>query len=342
MLLDTALQYLPRVLWTLLYAVPILVSSTSPLPFPIHSHLTALQSALGLLLTALYNLLLHPLRRYPGPLLSRALPFAHAQRIRSGRGPVDVHHLHERYGPVVRVGPNHLTYTDVRAWKDIFGHRAGEHLKLQENPKSQMFYRDQIIDRSETDAPNIIDADREEHSRLRRALAGGFSEKAMREQEPVIAGYVDLLVEGIRRRSEKGEELNMSKWYNWVTFDVVGDLVFAESFGCLEGERGHPFVNLVTGIGSQAAMFTAMKYAGLGKVPGFKWALNKVVKLYAKDLFLEMQRVMYAKVQHRLQVKEERSDLFEGLVSKREEWVSNNTWAVLGLRFCILDTDTCN
>ncbi|KAK4039424.1 cytochrome P450 [Parachaetomium inaequale] len=249
MLLDTALQHLPSVLWTLLYAIPVL-----------------------------------------------------------------------RYGPVVRLGPNHLSYTDVGAWKDIFGHRAGEHIKLQENPKSRMFYRDQIIDRSKTDATNIIDADREEHSRLRRAVAGGFSEKAMREQEPVIAGYVDMLVDGIRRRSEKGEEVDIVKWYNWATFDVVGDLVFAESFGCLEGERGHPFVNLVTGLAAQAAEFTAMKYAGLQKVPGFKWGLNKVVKFVAKDLFSEMQRVMGAKLQHRLEVKEERTDLFEGLMSKREEW----------------------
>ncbi|KAJ4286592.1 hypothetical protein N0V88_007954 [Collariella sp. IMI 366227] len=75
-----------------------------------------------LILLGLYNLYLHPLASYPGPLLSRAYPFPHAWRIVSGRGPMKVHAMHEKYGPVMRIGPNHLSYTDLRAWKDVFGH----------------------------------------------------------------------------------------------------------------------------------------------------------------------------------------------------------------------------
>lgn len=41
---------------------------------------------------------------------------------------------------------------------------------------------------------SIINADREEHSRFRRALSHGFSDSAMRDQEPMIAKYVDLLI----------------------------------------------------------------------------------------------------------------------------------------------------
>ena len=35
--------------------------------------------------------------------------------------------LHERYGPIVRVGPERLSYIDSNAWKDIQGHRADGH-----------------------------------------------------------------------------------------------------------------------------------------------------------------------------------------------------------------------
>lgn len=194
-----------------------------------------------------------------------------------------------------------------------------------------MFYRRQLIDRDGMDAPNILDADREEHSRLRRAVAAGFSDRSMREHEPVILRYVDQLARGLRQKTELGEEVDMVKWYNWTTFDVIGDLVFAESFGCLEGENTHPFVDMVTGSVSEAAAFVAMKYAGLGSVPGFKWALNTVVKWAAWDSFKQMMMMMEKKLRHRLEMDQERNDLFEGLMSKREEWVSTPSLTCLGL-----------
>ncbi|KAK4150684.1 Isotrichodermin C-15 hydroxylase [Chaetomidium leptoderma] len=274
--------------------------------------------ALNILTTAIYNLFLHPLASHPGPLLSRALPFAHALRILSGHGPTDVHALHETYGPVVRLGPNHLSYTDVRAWRDIFGHRAGA--DTSENPKSRLFYRQSLV-RRDGNPVSILDADREEHGRLRRAVAGGFSERAMTAQEPVIQGYVDLLMRRLREQSGRGKAVvDMVQWYNWTTFDVVGDLVFAESFGCLEEQRGHTFVDTITNLVEQQAMFLALKYSGLASIGLVKWTVNKLLNFMAADLLKTLHQVMGAKLQHRLDLKEERTDLFEGLMSKREEW----------------------
>ncbi|EAQ88706.1 hypothetical protein CHGG_05325 [Chaetomium globosum CBS 148.51] len=183
-----------------------------------------------------------------------------------------------KYGPVVRIGPRHLSYTDPRAWKDIFGHRAGDHIALRENGKSEMFYRKQLIDRDGMDAPNILDADREEHSRLRRAVAAGFSDRSMREHEPIIMKYVDQLMRGLRRKTEMGEEVDM------------------------------------------AATFVGHEVCRYGIRPGFRWALNKLVKWAAWDSFKQMMIMMEKKLRHRLDMDQERNDLFEGLMSKREEW----------------------
>lgn len=324
MFLDAILQHLPL----LLYTVFLLVSPLHPPNF--HSYFlpqpttnTPHQPPLYLLLLALYNLTLHPLARYPGPLLSRALPLPHALRIYTCRGPFAIHALHEKYGPVVRVGPNHLSYTDVRAWRDIFGHRAGEHIHVKENPKSFLFYKERMVEAAEGGyARSILDAEREEHGRLRRAVAGGFSERSMRAQEGVIAGFVDLLVGGLMKRARAGERVDLVEWYNWTTFDIIGDLVFAESFGCLEGERGHLFVDLVTKSIDQQAMFVALRYSGVGRLRVVKWVLNRVLQLLAADKLREMNEAMGAKLRHRLEVKGERTDLFDGLMSKREEWVS--------------------
>ncbi|KXX82516.1 Isotrichodermin C-15 hydroxylase [Madurella mycetomatis] len=267
-----------------------------------------------ILAKAIYNLYFHPLRSYPGPFLSRASRLPHVIRVTSGHGPMIVHKLHEKYGPVVRIAPNHLSYTDLRAWKDIYGHRSGpQHANTPENPKSRLFYRDDDDDAEPP--PNILNASREEHSRLRRAIAHGFSDRAMREQEPLIQRYVDLLAKGLRESGEEGKKpLDLVKWYNWATFDIIGDLTFAESFGCLEEKRTHPFVEMITGVVTQGVWLFALRYLRL------KWAVRLVLRGTWNDPFGQLRKGMTEKLEHRLSIEKERFDLFEGLMKRREEW----------------------
>jgi hypothetical protein len=75
--------------------------------------------------TIIYNLFFHPLRKFPGPLLERASGIPWALRQIAGVQARHTQKLHERYGPVVRIGPKHLSFTDPKAWKDIYGHRVG-------------------------------------------------------------------------------------------------------------------------------------------------------------------------------------------------------------------------
>lgn len=60
-----------------------------------------------------------------------------------------------------------------------------------------------------------------EHSRMRRVLAHAFSEKAVREQEPLIQEYVDLLMSSLHEAADEGPQ-NMVSWYEFVAFDIMG------------------------------------------------------------------------------------------------------------------------
>jgi hypothetical protein len=64
-----------------------------------------------------YNILLHPLRNYPGPLLWRASPIPRILSRWRGTTVFDAHRLHEQYGPIVRLSPWELSYTSSHAWK---------------------------------------------------------------------------------------------------------------------------------------------------------------------------------------------------------------------------------
>ncbi|CCC11186.1 unnamed protein product [Sordaria macrospora k-hell] len=161
----------------------------------------------------LYNLYLHPLRHYPGPRLHAAFHFSYALTYLSGRSNAVMHNLHERYGPILRVAPNILSYTDSDAYRDIRGHRKQG---TGQNPTDQT----------------------------------GFSAKSMQEQEPVIRQHVDLFISKLKDIATSQHEDNLGtldivSWFNFVIFDLIGALSFGESLGCLEHSRLHPWVQAV-------------------------------------------------------------------------------------------------
>lgn len=76
----------------------------------------------------------------------------------------------------------------------------------------------------------------EEHSRQRRALAHPFSNTALVQQEPLIQGHMDTFVSCLAKLAGPDglDPVNVSDWLSYATFDIIGDLVFAEPFGCME------------------------------------------------------------------------------------------------------------
>ena len=144
--------------------------------------------------------------------------------------------MHKKYGNVVRVAPNELTYTAPGAWKEIHGHRPSSQPPFTIDPK---FYK--VIS-----GDNIITSGPEDHHRLRRLLSNGFSERSIRDQEPIIKQYVDLLIHRLHEKCTADHGLvDLVPWYNWTTFDIIGDLAFGEPFGCLDNVAYHPWVELV-------------------------------------------------------------------------------------------------
>ncbi|KAH8651351.1 putative cytochrome P450 [Xylariales sp. PMI_506] len=265
----------------------------------------------------IYNLFLHPLRKFPGPLSQRVsrLPWG----IRHARGLQALHTqtLHDRYGSVVRIGPNHLSFTDPQAWKDIYGHRVGISGGTEkggsvhpEMVKAPIFSR--MVRCSPT---TILNADREEHSMLRRALSHGFSDSSMRQQEPIISKFVKLLIDRLRQEGQRGQRaLNLATWFNWTTFDLVSDLVFGESFHCLETVNYHPWVDSIMKSVRFHALMLALNYSGFGFVVQ---AIHKIGGFLA---FSKIQEYTNSMLKSRLSMGEGRNDLFEGLAKRRQEW----------------------
>ncbi|KAM0280066.1 hypothetical protein ACHAQH_004262 [Verticillium albo-atrum] len=261
-------------------------------------------------LSTAYNVFFHPLRHYPGPLLHGASKIPWFLHHVGGTLAFHTQSLHERYGPVVRIAPHHLSFTDPQAYKDIYGHRVGAASDMPELPKATMFYH-----LSRRIPHNIISSTIEDHRGLRRSLAHGFSDKAMREQEPVVGRYVDLLLLRLNGlcAPEGSAVVDLKEYYNWTTFDAIGDLVFGESFGCLEANRQHPWVDAILFAVRQGAFMIGLVYLGFGEVVQLLMRLALATSVKKLSVYTD------AKLESRLAEKPGRMDLFEGILRKREE-----------------------
>ncbi|KAF7586588.1 hypothetical protein BBP40_008645 [Aspergillus hancockii] len=182
-----------------------------------------------------YNNYLHPLRNFPGPTLAASSFLYYLYWIFNGRLHLRIKELHDQYGDVVRLSPNMLVYRNVQVWKDVYGHRKHGAAPFM---KDQEFYPETPMGHTIVSTPSEAD-----HSRMRRLLSHAFSEKALREQEPILQSYVDLLVR--RLHDSVSGPVDMTEWYNYTTFDIIGDLAFGEPFNCLQESHYHQWVKAV-------------------------------------------------------------------------------------------------
>ena len=84
---------------------------------------------------------------------------------------------------------------------------------------------------------------------MRRILNHAFSDRASKEQEPVVQSYIDNLMIRLHGQVQGpvAGKVDIVKWYNWMSFDIIGDLSFGESFDCLETQKYHPWVEMIFG-----------------------------------------------------------------------------------------------
>ncbi|KAI1335368.1 cytochrome P450 [Xylariaceae sp. FL0016] len=203
--------------------------------------LTALLALAGLLLlrfagSIIYNLFFHPLRDYPGPLLHRATKIPKQVILLRGALGSKTEELHRKYGEVVRLAPDELSYIQPQAWKDIFG-RPGK----KEMIKDQQFFGMKV-----KGAWNLVTAPHDDHARMRRLFTHAFSNTALKAQEPLLVKYVDQMVNKIGEVSNKSAgKVNIVDLFNFCTFDIMAELAFGEPLRMLETTDYIPWVRVI-------------------------------------------------------------------------------------------------
>ncbi|CAH0024953.1 unnamed protein product [Clonostachys rhizophaga] len=184
----------------------------------------------------LYSLFLHPLAKIPGPKIHAISHLPYVYHITKGDWHTTLDALHKRYGPVVRYGPNDVAFTSAEAFKKIYGSKIATERTFEKDPRMYKKRRPES---------HILNANNEDHRRFRKLLSHAFSEKALREQGDIIQHYVDMFISQLTDQARAGNTIDMVSWFNFATFDLIGDLAFGQSFGGLDNGNYHPWVKMI-------------------------------------------------------------------------------------------------
>lgn len=87
--------------------------------YPLTTYLSSL--FLALLIYVIYTRYSTPLRKVPGPWLGSISQLDRLLTAASGKQMLTHIRYHERYGPVVRVGPNHVSFADGALIPKVYG-----------------------------------------------------------------------------------------------------------------------------------------------------------------------------------------------------------------------------
>lgn len=272
----------------------------------------------------IYHAYFGPLRHVPGPKSWIIFPFIPKLKVLRGTFDQDLRHFHQRYGPVVRYASDALTFTTGEAWKTIYGPAHGQFPKVKDSqqlePQSQ-----------------ILSADDANHARIRRGVSHAFAPRSLAEQEPMVHGFVELLVQRLSDVAESRVPAEMGRWFHITSFDIIADLTFGESLGGLEKNDFHHVVESVLLFIERSRKLFAIN-AFLGP---FARLVSPVIAPGVEQGFMDQFNYTRAAVGKRLEKSsdETRKDFISGLlrgmgdkdIKSTEELITNaNTLFVAG------------
>lgn len=171
------------------------------------------------------------LNKYPGPFLASLTDWWRFWIVYKRRPEVEHIRLHEKYGDVVRLGPNDLSFSDPKALKAIYGLNKG-FVKSEFYPVQQAVAGGHRL-------PSLFSTTSEPfHAQLRRSVNSAFSMSTLIQYEPFVDSTTELfLAQTEKLYAKTGNPCNFSRWLQFYAFDVIGEMTYSKRHGFVEENK---------------------------------------------------------------------------------------------------------
>ncbi|KAK4463171.1 Pisatin demethylase [Cladorrhinum samala] len=221
----------------------------------------------GLFIWSVVSWFTSPLRRYPGPFLAGFTNLWRYNLARNNRYGTTIKKLHEKYGPVVRIGPDLLTLDYPELTKTIYS-TDGKWLK------SNMYKNNCAVVNGKRTFNMFSTQDPVEHAHVKRPIVKFYSWSSVLTMEPhidkVIADFTQQL--DTRFVSPAGgvppKDVDLCAWITYATWDALAESTFSRRYGYLSA--GRDFDSTIA-----ASEVTASYFGTVGQMPWLDELLDK-------------------------------------------------------------------
>lgn len=167
------------------------------------------------------------MRDIPGPFFARASGIPSWYHAITGKRHIWLWQQFQIYGDRIRPEPGTVLFRSAEAHNDIYSSKA--------NVRRSPFYTALRRKLHEGNTLNTIDV--AEHALKRKRLNLAFTEKSLRSATEFIINHVDRwnqLMIAENDSTEWSSPVDFSRKLDALTFDIMGDLAFGQSFGIKE------------------------------------------------------------------------------------------------------------
>lgn len=109
---------------------------------------------------------------------------------------------------------------------------------------------------------NLLNSPDDVHTRQRKIFTSAFSDRALKQQEPLFLRYINQLVSVLKKGVQENPEtkFDLVRLFNFTTFDVMGDLTFGEPLHMLDNAEYDPWVSNIFGALKVSSILTLMRF----------------------------------------------------------------------------------
>ncbi|RAL02329.1 cytochrome P450 [Aspergillus ibericus CBS 121593] len=175
---------------------------------------------LGTSIYVLYQCFFSPLAPIPGPFLAKLTNWHRVWRTRQRQSHREFIALHRKYGPVVRIAPNHLSVADPTAFREIY--KAGG----------------KFIKSDSYNVPNgahsfdlFRQRDEKVHAEQRKLVARAYSMNSMVHLEPNVNPVIRSMM---RKLDGLSGVIDLGAFLQLFAFDIIGAVSFSRPFGYVD------------------------------------------------------------------------------------------------------------
>ena len=174
----------------------------------------------------------------PGPFINSLTSVPRLLSVAYGHHHLDTIALHCRYGPLVRIGPNHVSFTsDTEALSTVYS--------ISSRFEKSDFYLPFDAKTAHGMVPTVFSVRSERaHKDIKRPIAGAYSMTTLLELESLTDDCIstfqtkidEKLATAAKRDSQESIVMNLGDWLHWYAFDLITSITFSNRLGFMTSE----------------------------------------------------------------------------------------------------------